>query len=107
MERYYSTSPYAYCLNNPVLHVDRDGRVVETVWDVASLAMGVSSFTENLRQGNIGAAVADGLGIIVDGFAVATPFVGDAFCPRRSWCCDKGSPDSRQGNGRASSGWQD
>ena len=74
-ERYYSTSPYAYCLNNPVLHVDRDGRAVETVWDVASLAMGVSSFTENLRQGNIGAAVADGLGIIVDGFAVATPFV--------------------------------
>ena len=74
-ERYYSTSPYAYCLNNPVIHVDRDGRAVETVWDVASLAMGVSSFTENLRQGNVGAAVADGFGIIVDGFAVATPFV--------------------------------
>ena len=27
-ERYYSTSPYAYCLNNPVLHVDRDGKKV-------------------------------------------------------------------------------
>ena len=27
-EKYYSISPYAYCANNPILYVDRDGREI-------------------------------------------------------------------------------
>ena len=27
-EKYYSTSPYAYCVNNPVNAIDPDGRYV-------------------------------------------------------------------------------
>ncbi len=30
-EKYYSVSPYAYCLNNPIKNVDPDGRFVGTI----------------------------------------------------------------------------
>jgi RHS repeat-associated protein len=68
-------SPYAACHNNPVLKVDPNGRWVETVWDVVSLGMGVSSLVSNIKQGNVGAAIVDGLGVIVDGLATVAPIV--------------------------------
>ena len=74
-EKFYPYSPYSYCLGNPVKHVDTDGKYVESVWDVLSLTMGAKSFWDNIKAGNIGAAVVDGLGVIVDGAAVALPFV--------------------------------
>ena len=74
-EKLYGWAPYAYCYDNPIKHVDKDGKIGETVWDVFSLIMGVESFTENVSQGNIGAAVLDGVGIIADAAAVALPLV--------------------------------
>ena len=68
-------SPYAFCGGNPVLHVDTDGRIFETAWDAASLAMGIKSFVDNVKQGNVGGAIVDGIGIVGDALAVATPLV--------------------------------
>lgn len=66
---------YIYCQNNPLAFVDPSGLAAETIWDAFSLGMGIASFTNNVRQGNWGAAALDGLGILVDGAAVVTPFV--------------------------------
>ena len=74
-EKYYSISPYAYCAGNPLMFVDPDGRVIESIWDIASLVTGVVSFKSNIQQGNIGDAVVDGIGIVADGIALALPAV--------------------------------
>lgn len=74
-EKYYSTSPYAYCANNPVRYVDPTGNYVESAWDIASLAMGVKSFVDNVKGGNVLGAVVDGVGIVLDAAATALPVV--------------------------------
>jgi len=66
---------YGYCNENPLRFVDPSGLVLETAWDVASLAMGVASFAGNVATGNVGGAVIDAVGIVADAAAVATPFV--------------------------------
>lgn len=66
---------YWYASNNPYKFKDPDGRAIETVWDAASLGMGVNSLVGNVREGNWGAAVVDGLGVIADGAATLVPGV--------------------------------
>ena len=74
-EKYYGVSPYAFCDNNPVNLVDPDGEAVETLWDIASIGMGVRSFVKNIKSGNVRGAIGDALGIAVDAVAAAVPFV--------------------------------
>ncbi len=74
-DKYYSVSPYAFCNNNPVNYIDPDGEAVETLWDIASIGMGVRSFVKNIKSGNVRGAVGDAVGIAVDAVAAAVPFV--------------------------------
>ena len=39
---------------------------METLWDVANVTLGVGRFVDNVKQGNVGDAVLDGLGVVVD-----------------------------------------
>ena len=46
-EKYYSTSPYAWCGNNPIRNTDPDGRIVIAVDEVAqNRILGTLSYTE-------------------------------------------------------------
>ena len=74
-EKYYSWSQYNYCGANPVIRIDSEGKFWETAWDATSLTMGLKSLRDNIRQGKIGASIADGIGVLLDAAAVATPFV--------------------------------
>ena len=74
-EKYYGVSPYVYCAGNPVNLVDPEGEFPETLWDLASLALGAKSLVSNIKERNVGAAIVDGIGIVADAAAVALPFV--------------------------------
>uniref|UniRef100_UPI0025A95195 RHS repeat-associated core domain-containing protein n=1 Tax=Muribaculum intestinale TaxID=1796646 RepID=UPI0025A95195 len=73
--KYHSISPYAYCLNNPLFNIDPTGQVLETAWDIANVVAGVVSLASNVQQGNIGAAVVDGVGVTLDAASVVIPVV--------------------------------
>ncbi len=86
--RFYSNDPvgftasnpmsfnrFLYVNNNPYKYTDPNGEYLESVWDIASLSVGVSSLASNLSQGNWGAAAVDTLGVIADGVALAVPGV--------------------------------
>ena len=66
---------YRYANGNPYKFTDPDGRIVETVWDVANIAMGATSAYSNFSQGNVGAGIVDSIGVAIDATAAAVPFV--------------------------------
>jgi RHS repeat-associated protein len=74
-EKYYSISPYVYCANNPLNLVDRDGRWVESAWDFFNVALDVTSFTDNVKKGNVKDAIIDAGATIIDVAAAALPVV--------------------------------
>ncbi|WP_276880496.1 HNH/ENDO VII family nuclease, partial [Bacteroides heparinolyticus] len=74
-EKYYYNSVYTYCYNNPILYIDPTGKFGESVWDFFSLGLGIKSLQENIKSGNVGAAVFDGIGVLLDAGAAALPFI--------------------------------
>ncbi|WP_368881660.1 RHS repeat-associated core domain-containing protein [Shewanella algae] len=70
-----SFNRYLYVNNNPYKYTDPSGQILESIWDVASLSIGITSLGSNLSKGNWGAAALDTLGVIADGTALALPGV--------------------------------
>ena len=75
VENPQSWNLYSYTRNNPLSYVDNNGEYVETTWDVANIAIGVTSFVSNVRQGDYGAAAIDAVGVVADSVAAAVPIV--------------------------------
>jgi uncharacterized protein RhaS with RHS repeats len=58
---------YAYANNSPYKHKDSDGRIAETIWDVASLALSVQQFSASPSVGNAVGVAVDAAAVIVPG----------------------------------------
>ena len=74
-EKLPGVSPYVFCNGDPVNLVDRDGKCVETLWDIANVAMDVKSAYDNFSNGNTRAGLVDVGAGIVDGLATVLPLV--------------------------------
>ena len=74
-EDYYPYSPYNYCLDNPVKNTDPDGKAVETGWDIFNVGLDIASLSSNVKNGNVGAAIVDGICLVADVAATAVPFI--------------------------------
>ena len=73
--KYPWLSPYAYCNWNPVKNVDPNDKWVETVRDIANVALDVASLKTNVSEGNVGGAIVDGFGLLLDAGATLLPCV--------------------------------
>ena len=74
-DKYPNISPYAYCAWNPMKYVDPNGKWVETLWDATNVALDISSLKSNIKDGNVGGAIMDGVGLILDLGAAILPVV--------------------------------
>ncbi|MFP2925664.1 polymorphic toxin-type HINT domain-containing protein [Pyxidicoccus sp. 3LG] len=66
---------YGYAGGNPVSNVDPTGQALETVWDAASLGLGIASIAMWDENTSTLDKTLDVLGVVVDGAAVALPFI--------------------------------
>lgn len=74
-ERPQTWNKYVYSLSNPILYVDPDGRIIETAWDAANVAIGATSLIANVVAGNYPGAILDIGGLVLDLGATVTPVV--------------------------------
>ena len=51
----------------------RSSKWIETAWDVANIGMDVASFKTNVSEGNVGGAIVDGFGLLLDAGATIVP----------------------------------
>lgn len=70
-----SSNLYAYAANDPVNSSDPSGRLVETVWDLASLGMGVYQISQWDEKTTFWEKAVDVIGVTADSVAVALSFI--------------------------------
>ncbi|WP_141733559.1 HNH/endonuclease VII fold putative polymorphic toxin [Oligoflexus tunisiensis] len=66
---------YGYAQNNPLKYTDPTGTIIETVWDIANVAMDVASLAGNVASGNWAGAAVDAAGLAADVAATVVPGV--------------------------------
>ena len=74
-EQDYAVSPYTYCGNNPVLRIDKDGKIWETVWDVGNMLYDAGAAIAAHLRGDHVSAQSHWVDLGVDAIAAALPFV--------------------------------
>ncbi|MBR6269261.1 MAG: RHS repeat-associated core domain-containing protein, partial [Bacteroidales bacterium] len=74
-DKYTSLSQYNYCGADPVNFVDPDGKVVETLWDIANVVIDIKSGIDNLKKGNYLAAATDAGALVLDVAAALIPAI--------------------------------
>ena len=74
-EKDIATSAYAFCGNNPIIRIDSDGKIWETVWDIGNVLYDVGAAIYNHATGNHEAAKSNWIDAGVDAAAVVIPFI--------------------------------
>ena len=72
-EKDYLNSPYSYCGNNPIIRVDKNGKIWDTVWDFGNLLYDIGSAVVNHIKGNHEQAQTHWQDAGVDALAMAIP----------------------------------
>ena len=70
-----STSSYVFCGNNPIVRIDSDGKIWDTVWDVGNLVYDVGAAIYHHVTGNHDAAKENWIDAGADAAATLIPFV--------------------------------
>jgi len=74
-EKDYLNAPYNYCGNNPIIRIDRDGKILDTVLDLANILYDVVAAVHNHIIGNHEQAQSHWEDAGADALAMAVPFV--------------------------------
>lgn len=74
-EKYHAVSPYAYCDSNPVVRIDPDGEIWDTIWDVLNLVYDVGAAGYNHIKGDHETAKSHWIDAGTDLVATLVPFV--------------------------------
>jgi hypothetical protein len=70
-----SWNRFSYVNNNPIAYKDPTGHILETAWDIASLAMSVGGLVEAVEEGDTTDIVIAAASVAVDTAAVLLPCV--------------------------------
>ena len=75
VEKDYLNSPYSYCGNNPIVRIDHNGKIWDTVWDIGNVIYDIGAAVVNHIKGDHVQAQSHWTDAGVDALAMAIPGV--------------------------------